>query len=110
MGPFCRTAADCAAVYDVIRGRDSDDPGSRDAALPDPAALNVSGLTVGMLPSAQEWGAEVRRRSGQRQRPCAFHRVCLTDWTRLSMAHGVHKKSCFPLWHRALLTWMHDAS
>ncbi len=85
MGPFCRAAADCAAVYDVIRGRDADDPGSRDAALPDPAALNVSGLTVGMLPSAQEWGAEVRRRLGRRQKaqqPCVSPRMDRS-------AHGV---------------------
>jgi len=60
VGPFCRAAADCAAIYDVIRGRDAADPGSRDAALPDPATLNVSGLVVGMLPSAQPYAGEVR--------------------------------------------------
>lgn len=70
VGPFCRAAADCAAIYDVIRGRDAADPGSRDAALPDPATLNISGLVVGMLPSAQPYAAEVR--------PAAIQCACLS--------------------------------
>ncbi|KAK9825906.1 hypothetical protein WJX81_004298 [Elliptochloris bilobata] len=59
VGPFCRAAADCAAIYDILRGREADDPGSRDAALPDPATLNVSGLTIGMLPSAAPYASEL---------------------------------------------------
>ena len=59
MGPFCRAAADCAAIYDILRGREADDPGSRDALLPDPAALNISGLTVGLLPSAAPYAGEL---------------------------------------------------
>ena len=59
MGPFCRAAADCAAIYDIIRGREADDPGSRDAQLPDPATLNISGLTVGLLPSAAPYAGEL---------------------------------------------------
>ena len=59
VGPFCRAAADCAAIYDILRGREADDPGSRDALLPDPATLNISGLTVGLLPSAAPYAGEL---------------------------------------------------
>jgi hypothetical protein len=60
MGPFCRAAADCATIIDVLRGRDAADPGSRDLPLGDPFAVNISALTLGVLPSVQGSSAEVR--------------------------------------------------
>ena len=60
MGPFCRCAADCALIYDALRGRDPADVASQDLPLADPFAVNVSGLTLGVLPSAQDSSVEVR--------------------------------------------------
>ena len=60
MGPFCRCASDCALVYDVLRGRDPADVASQDLPLGNPFAVNVSGLTLGVLPSAQDSAVEVR--------------------------------------------------
>ena len=62
MGPFCRCAADCALVYDALRGRDPADVASQDLPLGNPFAVNVSGLTLGVLPSAQDSSVEVRPR------------------------------------------------
>ena len=59
MGPFCRCAADCALVYDALRGRDPADVASQDLPLADPFAVNVTGLAVGVLPSAQDSSVEV---------------------------------------------------
>lgn len=59
MGPFCRAASDCALIMDALRGRDLEDVGSRDLPLGNPFAVNISRLTVGVLPSVQESSAEV---------------------------------------------------
>lgn len=59
MGPFCRAASDCALILDAIRGRDTDDVASLDVALDDPFKVNVSTLTLGVLPSVQDRASEV---------------------------------------------------
>ena len=59
VGPICRTAADCAAVFDAVRGPDAHDPASLVAAAA-PGALSsaghpppttLHGLTIGVLKS-----------------------------------------------------------
>lgn len=52
LGPFCRKAADCAVILDIIRGEDPQDPSSRDINLPDPFAVDVSQITVGYMPGS----------------------------------------------------------
>ena len=59
VGPFCRAAEDCAIVFDVLRGHEDSDPSSRDAKLQDPWAIPVSSLTIGVLPTAEEYLQEV---------------------------------------------------
>lgn len=49
IGPVCRSAMDCAVIYDVLRGRDPGDPASTDVLQRDPFALNLTGLRVGLL-------------------------------------------------------------
>lgn len=70
VGPFCRAASDCALILDAIRGRDVDDVASLDVALDSPFTVNVTSLTLGVLPSIQDRASEVR----QRLLPCQ-HRV-----------------------------------
>lgn len=53
LGPFCRSAADCAIVLDAIRGTDAGDPSSREIALEDPFHVDITKLTVGYLDSAE---------------------------------------------------------
>lgn len=53
LGPFCRSAIDCAVVLDAIRGKDAGDPSSREVAIEDPFHVDIRQLTVGYLDSAE---------------------------------------------------------
>ncbi|KAJ7957144.1 Glutamyl-tRNA(Gln) amidotransferase subunit A [Quillaja saponaria] len=53
LGPFCRTATDCSVILDAIRGKDPDDPSSRDTPLDDPFLVDITKLTVGYLEDAE---------------------------------------------------------
>jgi Asp-tRNA(Asn)/Glu-tRNA(Gln) amidotransferase A subunit family amidase len=53
-GPLCRDAADCALVFDAIRGRDPSDPVTVDAPFPYDAQADVSSMRIGYLASAFE--------------------------------------------------------
>ncbi|MCI25912.1 glutamyl-tRNA(Gln) amidotransferase subunit A-like protein, partial [Trifolium medium] len=53
LGPFCRSAVDCAVVVDIVRGRDPDDPSSKDSSIDDPFLVDISKLTVGYLDDAE---------------------------------------------------------
>ncbi|KAF8394454.1 hypothetical protein HHK36_020662 [Tetracentron sinense] len=53
LGPFCRSATDCAIVLDTIRGKDPDDLSSRDIFLEDPFLIDITKLTVGYLEDAE---------------------------------------------------------
>ncbi|XP_059438986.1 uncharacterized protein LOC132171631 [Corylus avellana] len=53
LGPFCRSATDCTIILDAIRGRDPDDPSSRDSPLNDPFLVDITKLTVGYLDDAE---------------------------------------------------------
>ncbi|KAF3441388.1 hypothetical protein FNV43_RR15302 [Rhamnella rubrinervis] len=52
LGPFCRSATDCAIVLDSIRGKDPDDLSSRDVFLDDPFLIDITKFTVGSLDDA----------------------------------------------------------
>lgn len=54
LGPFCRSAADCAIILDNIRGKDPDDLSSRDMPFGDPFAVDLTKLTVGYLNDSEE--------------------------------------------------------
>lgn len=56
---MCRSVADCAVIFDVLRGQDNLDPTSRDAVLLDPAKVNVSQLVVGYLPGMDDQASQV---------------------------------------------------
>lgn len=52
LGPFCRTAADCAVVLDAIKGKDPEDLSSREIAFEDPFSVDITKLTVGYTKDA----------------------------------------------------------
>jgi Asp-tRNA(Asn)/Glu-tRNA(Gln) amidotransferase A subunit family amidase len=51
-GPLCRTADDCAIVFDAIRGFDPADPGSVGGPFPYDATRRLAGRRIGYLKSA----------------------------------------------------------
>lgn len=53
LGPFCRTAVDCAIILDAIRGKDPDDLSSRDISFDNPFMVDITKLTVGYLDDAE---------------------------------------------------------
>ncbi|KAH7522522.1 hypothetical protein FEM48_Zijuj07G0147400 [Ziziphus jujuba var. spinosa] len=52
LGPFCRSATDCAIILDAIRGKDPDDLSSKDISLDDPFSIDITKLSVGYLDDA----------------------------------------------------------
>lgn len=53
LGPFCRSAADCAIILDAIRGKDPGDLSSRNILFDDPFMVDITKLTVGYLEDAE---------------------------------------------------------
>jgi len=47
IGPICRTAEDCALVFNAIRGQDSKDPSTLSAAFNYKSNVNISKLKIG---------------------------------------------------------------
>ncbi|CAH1439323.1 unnamed protein product [Lactuca virosa] len=64
LGPFCRSAVDCAIVLDVIRGKDPDDRSSRKIFLDDPFSVDITKLTVGYLEDAEMEVVDVLKSKG----------------------------------------------
>lgn len=54
LGPFCRSAEDCAIILDNIRGKDPDDISSRDIPFGDPFEVDLTKLTVGYLNDSEK--------------------------------------------------------
>lgn len=67
---MCRSVADCAVIFDAIRGRDDLDPTSRDANLLDPFQVDISQLTVGYIRGMETSAPEVRRSITPRGKAC----------------------------------------
>lgn len=59
MGPICRSVADCAVIFDVLRGQDDLDPTSRVSSLSDPFDVDISQMVVGYLPGMDIQAREV---------------------------------------------------
>ncbi|KAK9166855.1 hypothetical protein Scep_002046 [Stephania cephalantha] len=71
LGPFCRSAVDCALVLDAIRGKDPDYHSSRESLLNDPFTVDITKLTVGYLEDA-----EMERENSIRVALCFFTVAC----------------------------------
>jgi Asp-tRNA(Asn)/Glu-tRNA(Gln) amidotransferase A subunit family amidase len=53
-GPLCRNAADCALVFNTIRGPDPADPATVDVPFPYDASARLPGLRIGYIRAAFE--------------------------------------------------------
>ena len=61
LGPVCRSVADCAVIFDILRGQDNLDPTSREAVLLDPFQVDISRLTVGYIEGMEDTAPEVSK-------------------------------------------------
>jgi len=84
LGPFCRSAVDCAIVLDAIRGKDAGDPSSREVALGDPFRVDITKLTVGYLDDAEMEVVDVLSSKGVKMVPFKL------NYTGISSVHPEH--------------------
>jgi len=61
VGPICRSATDCAIVFDAIRGLDPNDKTLFDAGFTYPGEVNLSDLKIGYFKSAFDSEYEMSR-------------------------------------------------
>ncbi|MEA3477108.1 MAG: amidase [Bacteroidota bacterium] len=61
VGPICRSATDCAIVFDAIRGLDPADKTLLDAGFSYPGEVDLSTLRIGYFKSAFDGDCEVSR-------------------------------------------------
>lgn len=73
VGAFCREALDCAAVVDVMRGRDPQDPSAVEAEFPDPQDVDIAALKIGYSTDSDSDVVEVLGELGATMIPVVFN-------------------------------------
>ncbi|CAA2935208.1 glutamyl-tRNA(Gln) amidotransferase subunit A isoform X2 [Olea europaea subsp. europaea] len=101
LGPFCRSAADCAVVLDYIRGKDPDDLSSRDIPLADPFAVDITKLTVGYLEDAEMDVVQVLRSKGVNMVPFKLNYTVESVQGILNFTMDVDMLAHFDEWQRS---------
>ncbi|XP_020154018.1 uncharacterized protein [Aegilops tauschii subsp. strangulata] len=100
LGPFCRSAADCAIVLDAIRGADAGDPSSREIALEDPFHVDITKLTVGYLDSAEMEVVKVLSAKGAKLVPFKLNYNVESVQSILNITMDVDMLAHFDNWQR----------
>ncbi|OIT26441.1 PREDICTED: uncharacterized protein LOC109215303 isoform X2 [Nicotiana attenuata] len=101
LGPFCRSAADCAVVLDAIRGKDPDDLSSRDIALVDPFSVDITKLTVGYLEDADKDVVNVLQSKGAKMVPFDLKYTVDSAQGIVNFTMDVDMLSHFDEWQRS---------
>ncbi|KAL6003575.1 hypothetical protein ACLOJK_023807, partial [Asimina triloba] len=101
LGPFCRSASDCAIVLDAIRGKDPDDLSSRDIPLGDPFSIDVTKLTVGYLEGAEMEVVRALSSKGVNMVPFKLNYTVDTVQSILNFTMDVDMLTHFDEWQRA---------
>ncbi|XP_038989398.1 glutamyl-tRNA(Gln) amidotransferase subunit A isoform X2 [Phoenix dactylifera] len=101
LGPFCRSAADCALIIDAIRGKDPDDPSSRNVALEDPFQVDIQKLTVGYLEDAEMEVVYVLSSKGVNCVPFKLNYTVESVQAILNFTMDVDMLSHFDKWQRS---------
>ncbi|XP_072959856.1 uncharacterized protein [Typha angustifolia] len=101
LGPFCRSAADCAIVIDAIRGKDPDDLSSRHVALEDPFHVDIRKLTVGYLENAEMEVVDVLSSMGVKLVPFKLEYSVESVQSILNITMDVDMLTHFDRWQRA---------
>ncbi|KAI4336419.1 hypothetical protein L6164_014948 [Bauhinia variegata] len=101
LGPFCRTAADCAVVLDIIRGNDPDDLSSRDVPIDDPFSIDITKLTVGYLEDAEMEVVHVLASKGVKMVPFQLNYTVDSAQGILNFTMDVEMLAHFDEWQRS---------
>ncbi|RWR73166.1 Glutamyl-tRNAGln amidotransferase subunit A isoform 1 [Cinnamomum micranthum f. kanehirae] len=101
LGPFCRSASDCAVILDAIRGKDPDDHSSRDVNLEDPFSVDITKLTVGYLEDAETEVVNVLSSKGVNLVPFKLNYTVESVQGILNFTMDVDMLSHFDEWQRA---------
>ncbi|KAM7272871.1 hypothetical protein ACFE04_027535 [Oxalis oulophora] len=101
LGPFCRTAEDCAVVLDTIRGRDPDDISSRDIPFKDPFSVDITKLTVGYLKDAEMEVVHILASKGVHMVPFELNYTVDSVQGVLNFTMDVDMLSHFDEWQRS---------
>ncbi|KAG6686663.1 hypothetical protein I3842_11G031200 [Carya illinoinensis] len=101
LGPFCRSATDCSVILDAIRGRDPDDPSSRDGPLDDPFLVDITKLTVGYLDDAEEEVVHILATKGVNMIPFKLNYTVESVQGILNFTMDVDMLAHFDEWQRS---------
>lgn len=100
LGPFCRSAVDCAVVLDTIRGTDAGDPSSREVALGDPFHVDITKLTVGYLDDAEMEVVDVLSSKGVKLVPFKLNYTVESVQSILNITMDTDMLAHFDNWQR----------
>ncbi|KAJ3671784.1 hypothetical protein LUZ60_007863 [Juncus effusus] len=109
LGPFCRSASDCAILIDVLRGKDPDDVSSRDLSIQDPFSVDITKLTVGYLESAETEVVDVLRAKGVKMVPFKLNYTVESVQSILNITMDVDMLAHFDRWQRERLDDEYEA-
>ncbi|XP_051136133.1 uncharacterized protein LOC127254857 isoform X2 [Andrographis paniculata] len=101
LGPMCRSAADCAIILDVIRGKDPDDLSSRNIPLSDPFAVDITKLKVGYLEDAEMEVVQILQSKGVKMAPFKLNYTVDTAQGILEFTMDVDTLAHFDEWQRS---------
>lgn len=101
LGPFCRSATDCAIILDIVRGRDLDDPSSKDSSLDDPFLVDITKLTVGYLEDAEMEVVNVLSSKGAKMVPFKLNYTVDSVQGILNFTMDVDMLAHFDEWQRS---------
>ncbi|MED6192001.1 hypothetical protein PIB30_006149 [Stylosanthes scabra] len=101
LGPFCRSAADCAVVLDIIRGRDPHDHSSKVSSLDDPFHVDITKLTVGYLDDAEMEVVHVLESKGVKMIPFKLNYTVDSAQGILNVTMDVDMLAHFDEWQRS---------
>ncbi|KAF6168725.1 hypothetical protein GIB67_013107 [Kingdonia uniflora] len=101
LGPFCRSAADCALVLDAIRGKDPDDLSSKDILLEDPFSVDITKLKVGYLEDAEMEVVDVLASMGVHMVPFKLNYTVDSVQGILNFTMDVEMLTHFDKWQRS---------
>ncbi|GAB2213443.1 hypothetical protein Drorol1_Dr00021486 [Drosera rotundifolia] len=109
LGPFCRTAADCAMILNIIEGKDPDDLSSRDMPFDDPFSLDLTKVTVGYLDDAEMEVVKVLASMGVNVIPFELNYTVKSVQGILNFTMDVEMLAHFDEWQRSGLDDEYEA-
>ncbi|KAH1251328.1 hypothetical protein AAZX31_05G185700 [Glycine max] len=101
LGPFCRSATDCAIILDIVRGKDLDDPSSKHSSLDDPFLVDITKLTVGYLDDAEMEVVHVLDSKGVKMVPFKLNYTVDSVQGILNFTMDVDMLAHFDEWQRS---------